>query len=310
MGQVGGALRRRERARGPNLHVRLGGGALLFTLPSIVLLALFFVYPVAAAIIDSTHGGSVLDSVGGGGFVGGANYTAVIQSQQFPQVVLFSLGFALAAVVGSYVVGLGLALLLEDPLPGRGLFRVLFLLPWVIPAVVSLTSWRWLVGTDAGLADTITRALRLGTVLFLADPRGAVGTVMAVKIWESYPFMYLMMSSGLSGIDPSLYEAAGVDGASRWARVLHITLPSVRTVTWLSCVLMVIFSVNDFTTIWLLTGGGPLNATTNVIVYAYTYVFSQFERGPGDAIAVMTGVLMVVLSAVMMFRLRRNPTAA
>jgi multiple sugar transport system permease protein len=292
--------------RGTRLFSQVGGGAFLFSLPSLAALLVFFVYPVATAIYDSFRGGSILDPITGGGFVGTANYAELLHAGDFWRAVLFSVVYAMVAVAGSYVVGLALALLLEESMPWRGLFRVLFLLPWVIPAVVSLTSWQWIVGTNAGIADTITRSLGFGTVLFLGSPKVAVGTVMAIKIWGSYPFMYMMMSSGLTGVDHSLYEAASVDGASRLDRIWHITLPSIRGVSWLACLLMAIFSVNDFTTIWLLTGGGPLGATTNLIVYAYNFVFFEFERGPGDAIAVITGAVMIMFSIVMVLRVRRS----
>ncbi len=285
---------------------RVQVGPLGLTLPSLILLGLFLAYPILTAVIDSFRSGSLISGVYGGTSVGLANYSTVLSSGSFWDSVLFSFIFSLAAVGGSYVVGLALALLLEDPLPGRNVIRLLLLLPWVTPFVVSLLSWTWLLSLTSGLGDTITRALGLGTVLFLSQSTPAVVTIIIVKIWLSYPFMYVILSAGLTGIDPVVYEAAAIDGASRHARIRYVTLPLLHDVSFLACTLLVIFTVNDFVTPWLLTGGGPLGATTNLIVYGYNYVFREFERGPGDVVAVLTALAMVALSGGMMVHLRRR----
>jgi len=298
---AGGTVRRRlRRAR------RLQAGAISLTLPSLLLLAFFLAYPIVTAVIDSFRSGSLLSGVIGGKWVGLANYASVLSAGPFWHSVWFSALFSLGAIVGSYVVGLSLALLLEDPLPGRNIIRLLLLLPWIIPAVVSLLSWTWLLSLTTGLGDTITRALGFGNVLFLAKAVPAVLTIIVVKIWLSYPFMYVILSAGLTGIDPSVNEAAAIDGASRPARIRYVTVPLLQDVSLLACTLLVIFTVNDFVTPWLLTGGGPLGATTNLIVFGYNYVFRSFERGPGDVVAVLTALAMVALSAWTMFGLRRR----
>lgn len=281
-------------------------GPLGLTLPSLLLLIFFLAIPIVTAVIDSFRSGALTSGVIGGQWVGLANYRTVLSARSFWDSTWFSVLFSVGAVGGSYIVGLALALLLEDPLPGRNVIRLLLLLPWITPFVVSLLSWTWLLSVTYGVGDTITRALGLGTVLFLSRGTPAVITIIFVKIWISYPFMYMILSAGLTGIDRSLYEAAAVDGASRVARTRYVTWPLLRDVSLLGCTLLVIFTVNDFVTPWLLTGGGPLGATTNLIVYGYTYVFQEFERGPGDVVAVLTALAMVALSGGMMWYLRRR----
>ena len=126
----------------------------------------------------------------------------MLSSGTFWSSFRFTLIFTVAAVVGSYLVGLALALVFQAGFPGAGIVKPFLLLPWVVPVVVSMTSWGWLIGTPQGLGDQLTHALGLGDVGFLATPTTAVVSVCLVKIWESFPFMFLVLSAGLATIDP------------------------------------------------------------------------------------------------------------
>ncbi len=175
------------------------------------------------------------------------------------------------------------------------------MLPWVVPVVVSMTSWSWLIGTPQGLADQLTSALGLGNIGFLSSPTSAIISVCVVKIWESFPFMFLVLGAALETIDTTLYESARCDGASWWSCVRHISLPLLRNVSFMTWILMAIFSVNDFPTIWLLTGGGPLAATQSLVVYSYELVFQEFLTGQGIAVA-MFATVITALMAIVLFR--------
>jgi multiple sugar transport system permease protein len=256
--------------------------------PSIVILCLIGVYPIIYAVYQSLRSGTLISS---GSFVGLANYKYVLTNSTFWSSARFTLIFTLAAVVGSYLVGLALALTFQAGFPGARIIKPLLLLPWVVPVVVSMTSWGWLIGTGQGLADEFTHALGLGDVGFLATPTNAVISVSVVKIWESFPFMLLVLGAAMETIDPTLYEAARVDGAGWWASTRHITLPLLRNVSFMTWILMAIFSVNDFPTVWLLTGGGPVGATQSLVVYAYELVFQEFHTGQGIAIAIFATLI-------------------
>ena len=266
--------------------------------PSVIVLCLIGVYPLIYAIWQSLRNGTLTSS---GSFVGLSNYTTVLTTATFWSSFKFTVIFTLAAVIGSYVVGLALALAFQAGFPGAGILRPLLLLPWVVPVVVSMTSWGWLIGTPQGLGDQVTHALGLGDVGFLATPTLAIISVCLVKIWESFPFMFLVLSAGLDTVDPALYEAARVDGASWWSSVRHISLPMLRTISVMSWILMAIFSINDFSTIWLLSGGGPLGATESLVVYSYQLVFQEFETGQGVAVAIFA-TLATALMAIVLFR--------
>ncbi|BDZ48159.1 hypothetical protein GCM10025867_39420 [Frondihabitans sucicola] len=141
--------------------------------------------------------------------------------------------------------------------------------------------------------------------MFLADPTLAKIVVCVFKVWISFPFMMMMMSSALASVDTNVYEAAKVDGASNWQGFRFITMPMIARTTFVSWILMTIFCVNDFPTIFLLTGGGPVNATQSLVVLAYLTVFQNFQTGPGIAIAFVMTLVLVIISVVLYRQIRK-----
>ncbi|WP_422934657.1 carbohydrate ABC transporter permease [Sinomonas sp. P47F7] len=272
-------------------------------LPSVLLLILIHGYPLVYAAIQATHNGSLIDT---GQFVGGDNFVKVLTSPKFWKAAEFTLVFTIVGVFGSWLVGMGLALLLRTRIPAGGTFKVLLLLPWVVPIVVSSTAWNWLVATPTSPIPTIFRTLGIGAPYFLADPILSAVMVCLFKVWVSFPFMMMMTSSALASVDNTVYEAASMDGASRWQQFTGITLPLIARSTYISWILMTIFCVNDFPTIYLLTGGGPVDATTSLVVLAYRTVFQDFQTGPGVAIAFLMTITLVAISAVLYRQIRKS----
>jgi multiple sugar transport system permease protein len=268
----------------------------LLALPSLVFLILLNLYPVLFAGWQSLHNGDLIDS---GAFVGFQNYVTVLTQPTFWQAALFTLIFTIVGVFGSWAVGLGLALLLRTRIPLNGLWKVLLLLPWVVPTVVSATSWNWLTATPQSPLPELAAALGFGNVLFLANPVLAQVTVCVFKVWFSFPFMMMMMSSALASVDTNVYEASKMDGAGTWQTFTGITLPMISRTTYVSWILMTIFCVNDFPTIFLLTGGGPVNATQSLVVMAYIDVFQNQQVGQGVAIAFLMTIVLVVISTLL-----------
>ena len=275
---------------------------LFFVLPSLILLLLLNVYPVIYAGLQSLRNGDLLSA---GNFVGLHNYIAMVQTPAFWHATGFTVVFTLVGVFGSWSIGLALALFLRTRIPANGLFKVLLLLPWVVPVVVSATSWNWLVATPQSPLPMLAQSLGLGNVLFLADPVLAQVTVCVFKVWISFPFMLMMMSSALASVDVNVYEASKVDGASSVQAFGRITLPMISRSTYISWILMTIFCVNDFPSIFLLTGGGPVNSTQTLVVLAYSTVFQNFQTGPGVAIAFMMTIVLVVIATVLYRQIRK-----
>jgi multiple sugar transport system permease protein len=274
--------KRRLSARGVTL--------LVFAVPSLVVLLLINLYPVIYAGLQSVRNG---DLVSPGVFVGLANYTKVLTSHQFWASASFTVIFTITGVFGSWAVGLAVALLLRTKIPARGV------------VVVSATSWNYLVATPQSPLPVLASALGFPNILFLANPALARVTVCVFKVWISFPFMMMIMSSALSAVDADVYEAARVDGASAWQTFTRITMPLIARSTYISWILMTIFCVNDFPTIFLLTGGGPTNSTMSLIVLAYVTVFENLQVGPGVAIAFLMTLTLVVISVILYRQLRK-----
>ncbi|MEV6588724.1 carbohydrate ABC transporter permease [Streptomyces acidicola] len=271
-------------------------------LPSVLLLLLINAYPLVYAAFQSLHNGTLIIT---GDFVGLDNYTSVLKDPAFWEAVRFTAVFTVVAVLGSWVVGLALALVLRSDFPGRGVFKILLMLPWVVPVVVSATSWNQLLSTPQSLVPQVFDLLGFGSPMLLADPTFAKITVIVFEVWLNFPFMMLMISGSLASVDHSVYEAARMDGASNRQQFFRITMPLIARSTYISWILMTIFIVNDFPTVYLLTGGGPESSTTTLVVLAYRAVFQNFQVGQGVAIAFLMSFTLVVISTVLYRQVRK-----
>lgn len=275
---------------------------LLFLLPSILLIGLVIAAPLVTGFDYSLHAGTMLRS---GSFVGARNYVALTGDPDFWHALRFSILFAVANVIGCYLLGLGIALLMNADLPGRGFFRVAFLLPWIIPAVVSVVSWRWLVSDQNAPVNLLLEEAGANPIFFLSSDIWAQVVVFLVKIWRSFPFMMLSLLASLQGIDRTQYEAGAIDGATAWQAFRYVTLPQLRNVSIVLCILMTIWTINDFETPFLLTGGGPSNATENLILLAFRYTFASNRVGAGSAVSFVTFLILTALALLMLQRQRR-----
>jgi multiple sugar transport system permease protein len=291
--------RKKKRVFGPRIWTLIA-----FAVPSLVLLLLINLYPVIYAIIQSLQNGTLGTA---GNFVGLSNYITLLTDpgSMFWPAALFTLIFTIVGVFGSWAAGLGLALLLRTKIPAGGVFKVLLLLPWVVPVVVSATSWNWLVATPQSPLPVLAHALGFGDVLFLANPTLAKITVCIFKVWISFPFMMMMMSAALASVDVNVYEAAKVDGATTWQAFRQITLPLISRTTYISWILMTIFCVNDFPTVFLLTGGGPAGATNTLVVLAYQIAFKNLDTGTATAIALLATAVLVIISVLLYRQIRK-----
>lgn len=279
----------------------------LLLLPSVALIALINIYPLAAGFLYSLRDGTLIQA---GQFVGIANYSELLTDPEFLHALVFSALFAFFGVFGSYVIGFGLALLLDQDIPGRGFFRVALLLPWIIPSIVSIVSWRWLIADQSGLVNQILGVVGLGPVYFLSTGGLAMFSVIVVKIWRSFPFMMLSLLAALQAINREMYEATAVDGAGPWQSFRFITFPLLLPMSVILWILMTIWSVNDFDTPYLLTMGGPSNATENLSVLAYLETFNRTQIGVGAAVAFTTMLILMIFAAILLSAQRDQDPAA
>jgi multiple sugar transport system permease protein len=268
-----------------------------FLLPSVILIAMINLYPFLSGLLYSVENGSLLKA---GDFTGIQNYAKLMTMPDFWHALYFSSVFAVFSVIGSYAIGLGFAIVLNKDIIGRGFFRVALLVPWILPSVVSIVGWRWLIGDQSGLFNTIITGLGFEPILFLGTERWAVFSVILIKVWRSFPFMMISLLAGLQTINQELYESAHMDGAGRWQSFWYITLPQLKMITIVCWILMTIWCFNDFDTIWLLTQGGPANATENLIILAYKYTFSKNAVGIGSAISIVSLVILMSLALLLL----------
>ena len=204
-------------------------------------------------------------------------------------------------IVGlSYALGLLAGILLNQKLRLRGVYRALILVPWVVPFVVSFISGQWMLNDQSGIIDHTLEQLHIikTPILWLADPNLALLSVIIVGVWQQFPFLMITVLAALSGIPDDVNEAASIDGASRFQTFRYITFPLILPISIIATLLQAIWTFNNFGLPFVLTGGGPANATTPLILLAYKEAFQHFDIGYGTALAVISMVLMLALGAI------------
>jgi ABC-type sugar transport system permease subunit len=276
----------------------------ILLIPSALLILVINIYPFASGFLYSLREGTLLKS---GNFVGIDNYLSLLTRPDFHDALIFSALFAFFGVFGSWIIGLGLALLLNQDIPMRGFFRVALLLPWIIPSIVSMVSWRWMIGSESGMINVALGWIGIGPIYFLSTNGWAIFSVILVKVWRSFPFMMLSLLAALQAVNREMYEAGAIDGATSWQQFRYLTLPMLMPISIVLWILMTIFSVNDFETPWLLTQGGPSMATSNLSVLAYRYTFGRTDVGIGSAISFVTMLILMCFAVIL---LRRQNTQA
>ncbi|MGW3071386.1 carbohydrate ABC transporter permease [Kitasatospora sp. NPDC001132] len=268
-----------------------------FLAPAAAYLLLFFGYPLAENVVTSFRHHTVTTFyTGEAPFVGLRNYAAVLSSERFPTTLLTTVLFTAGSVLGQFAVGLALALFFRRRFPLGGLLRSLLLLPWLLPLVVSGTTWRWMLDPDSGVVNAVLRGLHLSSsgVPWLTGTSQALVAVVLVNIWVGIPFNTAILYGGLQDIPTPVYEAAALDGAGRLATFRHITWPLLRPVVGVVLVLGVVYTLKVLDIILVVTGGGPAGATETLATQSYELSFRQYDFGRGAA----TGNLLVVLSLV------------
>jgi multiple sugar transport system permease protein len=227
------------------------------------------------------------------------NYAALAEDEVVGVAVANTATFTLASVLGHLGLGLGVALLLNQRIRGRAVFRNLALLPWMLPPAVVATGWAWLYHNPFGMLNPLLTGLGLLSTprAWLASPDTAMGAVIVANLWRGFPFISLVLLAGLQAIPATLYEAAGVDGAGPWARFRHVTLPGLRRVMLIALTLDVINTVKYFDLIWVMTAGGPANRTEVLATLIYRLAFQFFRTGRAAALAMLMVVALAAFSA-------------
>ncbi|MGW3014163.1 carbohydrate ABC transporter permease [Streptomyces sp. NPDC001219] len=226
-------------------------------------------------------------------FTGLDNYRAVLSDGVFWDRLGWTVLWTVACVSLTFLVGLTLANMLNRTLRGRTFYRLALILPWAVPAFISVFTWRMLYNEKNGILNKLLAGGGIDAVPWLNDPTWAKLSVIAVNVWLGVPFMLVALLGGLQSIPGELYEAAEMDGASAWQRFRHITVPGLRGVSSTVILLSTIWTFNMFPVIFLLTRGGPGDATEILVTYAYRLSFIDSPRNFSESAA--WGVLILVL---------------
>ncbi len=271
--------------------------------PAMIFILVIVVWPLVETIrlsfTDATLGGE--------NFVGVANYAALFADPKFWQTVGRTFYWMALAVSLKLIVGLIGASLLNAAIPGKALFRVLVMPPWVIPVAIGVIGWKWMYNGYFGLISGLLQEFGLvqDRVALLATKTSAFYSAIVTDVWVGTPMVTLFFLAAMQGVSKDLYEAAWVDGASRWYRFRRITIPQIMPVIVSMALLSAIWTFNSFEIIWILTEGGPRGATTTLIIDTYKVAISSQRFGEGAARAVVIVVLLATFSLFYLWFLNR-----
>lgn len=277
-----------------------------FLAPAIITLGFILLIPFAQAVILSFYNKPIGAPAT---FSGLANYVDTLTDPGFWRAASNTFVFVFFSITIKVIIGFGVALALNNEFPGRGLARVAVLIPWALPEITACLSFVWLLDGNVGAFNALLRGFGLieQNVYFLSDRNLAMPTVIGVNIWRGFPFFTLTLLAALQTIDRQLYEAADLDGAGTLHKFWHITVPSVMPVLMVSTLLSTIWTTNSFTSIFVLTGGGPSDITTTLPIYTYSEAFKGYANlGRAAAVAVIIMPLIILMIVLLMRVMRKR----
>jgi multiple sugar transport system permease protein len=269
-----------------------------FLTPLLAYLAVFYAYPLYRNVELSLHDYTVLAFVQGGAeFVGLSNYADVVGSDTFSKAVLNTAVFTLGSIAVQFAAGLALAVFFRRHFRLSALLRGMFLVPWLLPLIVSGSTWAWMMNSENGIVNAALQAFGLGGVNWLTSPSTALLSVTIANIWLGIPFNLVILYSGLQAIPDELYEAASLDGASGWQQFWRVTFPLLRPVSAITLLLGLIYTLKVVDIIWIMTTGGPGDASTTLATWSYREAFGTGLPDFSPAAAVGNLLILVALVA-------------
>ncbi|MEA2597210.1 MAG: multiple sugar transport system permease protein [Thermomicrobiales bacterium] len=263
----------------------------LFVAPSVLMLALLLVLPIGQAFLRT------FQSDAGWGM---DNYVRAVRDDHLARLALrHTFLFAFFSVVGQYLIGFAVALLLNERLPFRGMFRVLFLLPWMFPAVVPGITWRWIFDGLFGVLNEVLYRVHYYDqtdipTAWLGQTSTALAATVVANVWRGFPFMMVLLLAGLQAVNGELYEAASVDGASRLQRFRDITVPAMRGISMVAILLAWIGSFMNFAIVQVMTAGGPANASEVFATLIYKNAFLYADANYAATLGILLLLLLMI----------------
>ena len=270
----------------------------IFVLPALLVVGILLVYPIFSSLYYSMTTKHLIKA--SYDFIGLENYKAVLSDSNFYKAFLTSILWTVGSLLGQLFIGFTAALAINRVKIGKGIYRTLMIIPWAFPSIVIALSWKWILNGVSGFLPNSLVQLGISSELpqFLSDSSLVFLTLIFINVWFGAPMIMVNVLSALQTIPQDQYEAAQIDGASKFQQFWHITVPHIKVVVGLLVVLRTIWVFNNFDIIYLLTGGGPANATTTVPVYAYNMGWGTKLLGRSSAVTVLLLAFLLLVCLV------------
>ncbi|AFY87328.1 MAG: Trehalose transport system permease protein SugA [Chroococcidiopsis cubana SAG 39.79] len=278
----------------------------ILLLPALIVMLVVYAYPILRAFwlsVFTQNLGTELELV----FSGLSNYGRMFNDGRFWQSLWNTTVFTTASVLSELILGIGVALVLNQAFKGRGIVRTITLIPWALPTAVMGVAWAWIFNDQYGVVNDILRRLGLieTGISWLGNPTLAMIAVILADVWKTTPFIALLLLAGLQSIPGDLYEAHSLDGATPWQSFWKITVPLLMPQIIVSLLFRFAQAFAIFDLIQVMTGGGPGGATETVSIYIYSTVMRYLDFGYGSALIVVTFLILVIAVAIASLLLTR-----
>ncbi|MGI5522432.1 carbohydrate ABC transporter permease [Micromonospora sp. CA-259024] len=273
-----------------------------------VYLVAFYAYPLYRNVELSLREYTVRSFVQGGApFAGLDNYRTVLTDPAFGPTLAHTLVFTAASLALQFTIGMALALFFHQHFPLSRTLRALILVPWLLPLIVSASTWSWLLNSDSGLVNAALGVVGVDPVNWLTSPGWSLTSVIIANVWIGIPFNLVVLYSGLQAIPVEMYEASALDGATGWQRFWSITFPLLRPVSAITLLLGLIYTLKVFDIIWIMTRGGPTGSSATLATWSYRLGFGNLlpEFGPGAAVGNLL-IVMALIAGLIYIRIERR----
>jgi len=271
----------------------------LLVLPVLLFVTGILFYPLVEAFFTSFQN-LILTKPQLRGFVGLNNYRQILSDPVVPIAIKNALILVVSSVSVQFILGLGIALMLNRRFFARGFYLAIIFSPWAISPTLGAIMWKWMFHANLGVLNDLLIKLRLITknIAWLATERTALPSVVFVNVWKGIPFFALMLLAGLQAIPLDFYEVADIEGATSWQKFIYITLPQIKYVITITILLRIIWIFNLVDIIFVLTNGGPIYATETIATYIFKQAYTYLNFGYGGALSVILFFFLVIFTAI------------
>jgi ABC-type sugar transport system permease subunit len=262
----------------------------LFLTPALAILLIFLIFPLFWNTYISLHDVSLTTILRGWEYIGGTNFINLFNDPNFYTSLKVTLMFVGGSVALQFGIGMLMSVLLHQQVRASGVLRAIFIIPWTISAVIAAFSFKFIFDYNFGILNYLLNEIGLQSVGWLSDPSIVIWSLVIANVWYGTPFTILFLTAGLLSINPTIYEAAVIDGATKIRSFIYITLPLLKPFIVINLILITMWSVNFFDIQLIMTGGGPLFASTTASLYMYrqAFEFGLLSKGAAAGIVLIT----------------------